>query len=162
MVYDQLVGNDEFWLHISDHYGIECQFRSKKNESSRLIDKNDDDEFKLVHKSALAIIAPNHAAEFIQKVRNIHDPQFNRWPPHINLLYPFFEDITLDTSQDSDSTQISQIFTCLSRFKPFRCDLDKLSTFDNNGIVFLEPSKESGEQMRKIYDDLVGLFTSNK
>jgi poly(A) polymerase len=116
-----------------------------------------------VHKSALAIIVPKYASEdFIQQVRKEHDPQVNRWPPHINLLYPFHEDIVLDISQDEEASVISNIFECLSRFKPFECDFEKISTFDNNNVVFLEPSKNAKDQMKLIYDALIELFDLDK
>lgn len=92
-------------------------------------------------------------------VRKDYDPQFNRWPPHINILYPFFEDISLDTSEDSRASVVGDIFSCLSRFKPFQCDLEHLNTFDNNGVVFLEPSKDAEKQMKMIYSELVRLFS---
>lgn len=159
---EMTVETNEFWMHPSDHYGIECQFRLT-DASKKLPDSSSSscvDSYKVVHKSALAIIIPNHeAAEFIQAVRKQHDPQFDRWPPHINVLYPFVEDITLDTGRESSqSSWIAQVFTCLARFQPFRCDLQRLSVFNNNGVVYLEPSREANNQIKKIYDELIGIF----
>lgn len=45
-----------------------------------------------VHKSALCIIPPLHLAAGVQRARCFRDKSFVRWPPHINLLYPFAED----------------------------------------------------------------------
>lgn len=43
----------------------------------------------LTHKAALAILPPSSIISPIEAVRRIHDRHFERWPPHINLLYPF-------------------------------------------------------------------------
>lgn len=46
-------------------------------------------------KSALAIIPSPEIWDGFQKIRSVHDKAYKRWPPHINLLYPFLpeEDI---------------------------------------------------------------------
>ncbi|KAF2194555.1 hypothetical protein K469DRAFT_706023 [Zopfia rhizophila CBS 207.26] len=43
----------------------------------------------LSHKSALALLPPSTITPPIEAVRQTHDKQFARWPPHINLIYPF-------------------------------------------------------------------------
>ncbi|USP80199.1 hypothetical protein yc1106_07473 [Curvularia clavata] len=44
---------------------------------------------QLSHKSALVLLPPPGIVEPIEAVRRVYDRQFFRWPPHINLLYPF-------------------------------------------------------------------------
>jgi 2'-5' RNA ligase len=39
--------------------------------------------------SALALLPPANITAPIEAVRRVHDRHFDRWPPHINLLYPF-------------------------------------------------------------------------
>src|SRR5690242_7022604 len=43
----------------------------------------------LTHKAALALLPPSSITAPIEAVRRVHDKHFARWPPHINLLYPF-------------------------------------------------------------------------
>lgn len=43
----------------------------------------------LSHKSSLVLIPPSSIAKPIETLRHKHDKQFHRWPPHINLVYPF-------------------------------------------------------------------------
>lgn len=45
-----------------------------------------------VFKSALCILLPYHLMQPVQKIRCFKDKSYVRWPPHINLLYPFWED----------------------------------------------------------------------
>jgi RNA 2',3'-cyclic 3'-phosphodiesterase len=41
------------------------------------------------HHSAVAVVPPADVWEPIQTIRRRHDRHFQRWMPHINLLYPF-------------------------------------------------------------------------
>lgn len=144
-------------MHPSDHYGIELKFSNNDTQKQSQIPTDQDTSPKLVFKSALAIIAPSHvAADLIQPIRHKYDPQVNRWPPHFNLLYPFFEDI-----HDENHEDFAKVFTSLARFAPFKCDLERLGMFENNGVVFLEPSRSSAQNMKAIYDQLIGIFTAD-
>lgn len=40
-------------------------------------------------KSALCVLVPPH--EDLQAVRRQHDQAYDRWPPHINLVFPFVD-----------------------------------------------------------------------
>lgn len=42
-----------------------------------------------VYTSAVVIIPPQEQWDSIQGIRKIHDRGYNRWMPHITLLYPF-------------------------------------------------------------------------
>jgi hypothetical protein len=44
------------------------------------------------HKSTVCIIPPLAVQQAVQSIRCFKDKSFVRWPPHINLLYPFIED----------------------------------------------------------------------
>lgn len=45
-----------------------------------------------VVKSALVVMPPPEAWIAIQRVRMVHDKSYYRWPPHLNVLYPFLPD----------------------------------------------------------------------
>lgn len=46
-----------------------------------------------VHQSAICIIPPKNIWSQIQAIRAVHDKSYIRWMPHINLMYPFYEDV---------------------------------------------------------------------
>ena len=41
-----------------------------------------------LHKVGICVVPPTSAWPAIQAVRREHDRHFERWPPHINLVYP--------------------------------------------------------------------------
>lgn len=43
----------------------------------------------LTYKTAIALLPPSSITSPIEAVRSVHDKHFKRWPPHINLIYPF-------------------------------------------------------------------------
>jgi len=47
---------------------------------------------KKVVRSALCMIPPESTWKPIQAIRAKHDKAYDRWMPHVNLLYPFYED----------------------------------------------------------------------
>jgi 2'-5' RNA ligase len=60
----------------------------------------------LTYKTALALLPPAAITPPIEAVRHVHDKNYRRWPPHINLIYPFLAS-PLETS-DSNSPRLSQ------------------------------------------------------
>ncbi|KAI0117000.1 hypothetical protein F4814DRAFT_414841 [Daldinia grandis] len=47
------------------------------------------DDMGCSYDTALCIIPPKHLWPSLDHLRMIHDPAYRRWPPHINLVYPF-------------------------------------------------------------------------
>ncbi len=136
-ILENQIESNKFYLHLSDHYGLGfcLNFTNSLHESS------------LVNKNTLAVVLPEYVVELVQKIRRKHDPQFERWPPHINLVYPFFE---LEEQNDSDQDSvIVDLLSCFHKFTPFECALNELDTFAK--VVYLKPDSESTAKLRKIY-----------
>jgi len=66
-----------------------------------------------VHRAAICIIPPLHICAAVQRIRCFKDKSFVRWPPHVNVLYPFHED-TGNCFQDASASAMQ----ALSLFKP--------------------------------------------
>eukprot|EP01083_Nonionella_stella_P145572 456440_1 len=48
-------------------------------------------------RSALCIIPPNDKWTEIQDIRRLHDPAYSRWMPHINIFFPFIDEVYFDS-----------------------------------------------------------------
>jgi 2'-5' RNA ligase len=94
-----------------------------------------------VYHTALAIVPPNEdAASWIrlQEIRyRLQDKGYFRWPPHINLCYPFID------STDFQAI-LPQIANELRDVSPFEVQLDGFGTFGgkDRGVCFLAPQPE--------------------
>lgn len=81
----------------------------------------------LTFKTALALLPPASITPPIEAVRRVHDKHFQRWPPHINLIYPFLAS-PLESS-DSNSPRLRQsirarIEKAISGVQAFHVSLD--------------------------------------
>ena len=117
------------------------------------------------------------AWERLTKARTeLKDPGLFRWPPHINLLYPFVDisntplsvsdgdgddDVAAadndDTAADRDNVSnnersILEKLTCaLEKCKPFHISLQHLGTFGgkHRGVLYMYPNSSWGEEEEK-------------
>ncbi|OQS04317.1 hypothetical protein THRCLA_03437 [Thraustotheca clavata] len=109
---------------------------------------------KLSHKATIAIIlkedAANELFNTVQSIREEHDRSFVRWPPHINLLYPFLE---------SPSSQLDEIVPRLehaiadANLQVISGSFPALHQFQHSpkrATVFLEPNDETRTQIQTL------------
>lgn len=120
----------ELHFHSSDHSALRCTMWIKDTVCSK-------PTMRKVHTTAVAIVPPFEVWPTIQKIREQHDSAYNRWPPHINLLYPFFEAEFINDVVDTISESVGGV-------QPFSLRLDRFSTF-RQGVVFLDSSHASPE-----------------
>jgi hypothetical protein len=98
----------------------------------------------LDYKSALAICPPKHTWHGIQNFRWLHDKQVKRWPPHINLLYPFVSTKSGNALADAEQA-VSH--ACRS-FQPFSVLIEHTRHFAHNkksATCWLDPLTEHNE-----------------
>lgn len=75
------------------------------------------------HTTAVVLIPPEAIQPPIQTIRRVHDRNFERWMPHITLLYPFapqqdFQDIIPAlTKVTQETTPFSVILTSFNAFR---------------------------------------------
>ena len=116
--------SDEFaWLHgtmlagqLRTRGGPSLVCRSDKSSRARtclrvMMSAESDPD----HKSALCVVAPRSAIAPIQELRCFKDKNFVRWPPHINLLYPFLPD-----AKDSFAGAAQTVAQALRTTPPFK------------------------------------------
>jgi 2'-5' RNA ligase len=69
------------------------------------------------------VIPPLEVCEPIQAIRQLHDRQVGRWPPHINLLYPFRSRAEFPSAAPRLSAAcvaVAPFRTTLGEFRSFR------------------------------------------
>ncbi|MBI4878820.1 MAG: 2'-5' RNA ligase family protein [Planctomycetes bacterium] len=104
------------------------------------------------HKSALCLIPPEGTWEPIQAIREVHDRQFERWMPHVNLLYPFLPAREFEA-------QIPVIARAVQEIRPFLVRLAAFSFFQHpsgGATVWLRP--EPAEPLIRLQQDLERAF----
>jgi 2'-5' RNA ligase len=101
---------------------------------------------KLSHRSALVLLPPSTITAPIEAVRCIHDKQFLRWPPHINLLYPFLESPSRSVGnlRNDISMRIEKVTHAI---KPFRISLSSYPPgifhhSQKNKTIWLDPATQ--------------------
>ncbi|CAH0055841.1 unnamed protein product [Clonostachys solani] len=51
--------------------------------------------------TALCLIPPKHLWEPVDRLRSLYDKAYNRWPPHVNLVYPFVQPDCLERAAEA-------------------------------------------------------------
>jgi len=101
---------------------------------------------ELDHKSAVCFVPPRELWDDpIQEIRCFNDKAFVRWPPHINLLYPFWKD-----TGDNFAEAARKLRRCLETLLPFRIAFENFSLFNhgNTCTVWLEPRSENLQDLQ--------------
>ena len=89
------------------------------------------------HTTAVVLIPPESVQPPIQAIRRIHDRNFERWMPHITLLYPFAE------RHDFESV-IPALENAAQQISPFSVEFARFDAFQHRKscTMFLVPEPE--------------------
>src|SRR5215469_14176284 len=85
---------------------------------------------------SLVLIPTVIIQEPIQSIRSKHDKQFHRWPPNINLVYPFLATPPSDPSETDNET-------ALETQSPVKCRIRRV-TRDTPPFTLLLSAKSPG------------------
>ena len=98
-----------------------------------------DDPFakvRLEHTSTIALVPPEHVWPRLQAARRqLRDKGLYRWPPHLNLLYPFLP-------PQHYREGVAALAPTLAEIEPFSITLDRLAIFGGRrrGVLWCGPS----------------------
>lgn len=74
--------------------------------------------------TALCIIPPTHLTQEINRLRALYDKAYEKWPPHVNIIYPFVNPETLPRAVELVRSTFVQ-----NKIEPFQFNLDKAGFF---------------------------------
>lgn len=98
------------------------------------------------HDTALCIIPPQSLWPAINRLRSLNDKAYAKWPPHINLVYPFVRPEVLEEA----ANVLSQID--ISDLLPLHICIADADAFvhDKHNTLFLKPDPKSGGDLHAL------------
>ncbi|EPS39563.1 hypothetical protein H072_6651 [Dactylellina haptotyla CBS 200.50] len=107
--------------------------------------------------TALALVLPSSHLDIVQPFRSLYDAAAIKWPPHINLFYPFVHSATLGAASEFLSQNLHSI--CET---PIRIRFSDVEVFQGGkkrpSFLVLRPDEESEKRIQEIYELLSSEF----
>ncbi|MEO1430386.1 MAG: poly(A) polymerase [Cyanobacteria bacterium J06633_8] len=106
-----------------------------------------------VYQSAIVIIPPEDIFLAIQTIRQRYDARFERWMPHINLIYGFLPESYFDRAAEVITSAVAQI-------QPFTVTLNNFETFTHrkSSTAWLHPIPQPETALHQLQALLQSLF----
>ncbi|RKH74675.1 poly(A) polymerase [Corallococcus aberystwythensis] len=135
-------------LFASDHFGLRCVLRRETVASPVGLAART--STALVHHTALVLIPPDDVWGPIQALRKKHDAKFQRWMPHITLLYPFVPEEDFETAE-------ALLVDALQGVEPFDVTLSTFGHFEHraNATAWLRPDDQPSGALAALHVKLV-------
>ena len=102
---------------------------------------------------ALCIVPPEEVTKKIQPIRERHDRNHKRWPPHINICFPFVAEAHIPDA-------IRELTRVVSTIAPFELTLEEAVVWNNasKGLTVLLASKPDDTWPKIIESQVIHLF----
>ncbi|KAK6514540.1 hypothetical protein TWF281_004738 [Arthrobotrys megalospora] len=101
--------------------------------------------------TALALVLPESTMDIIQPFRSLYDAAAIKWPPHLNLFYPFVQPSSLEAASEYLSEHIHTI--CKT---PLSIRFGSVEVFSGGkkrpSFLVLRPDEESEEFIQDVYE----------
>jgi uncharacterized protein (UPF0248 family)/2'-5' RNA ligase len=111
------------------------------------------------HHTSLCLVPPRHLWPSIDRLRALYDKAYKKWPPHINLIYPFVSPDTLP--RVAEVIQAALQFRAEAGEAPLRLSLDAVDVFPHkhDNTIFIEDSdKERTAHLAGLRRDILKLL----
>lgn len=104
------------------------------------------------HDSSLCIIPPKNLWPKFDHLRSLYDKAYEKWPPHINLVYPFVRVENLPNASALVASQLSSMSEDISS-DPIKTNLGAADVFPHkhdNTIFIYDNDKERKSRLEKL------------
>ncbi|TGJ81024.1 hypothetical protein E0Z10_g7745 [Xylaria hypoxylon] len=99
------------------------------------------------HDTALCIIPPKRFWPLFNRLRSLHDKAYEKWPPHINLIYPYVGVENLSSASELVASVASQ--TSLDAVK-IRLDAADVFSHRHDNTIFIYDNDK--ERISRLHD----------
>ncbi|MEQ8465042.1 poly(A) polymerase [Coleofasciculus sp. E1-EBD-02] len=134
-------------LYPSDHFGIRAVLDYSTSTTAAL------QAIPPVYRSAVVVIPSAEVLPAIQAIRRRYDRRFDRWMPHINLLYGFVPEEYFEEAAQA-------IALTLAQWQPFEVTLTSFETFKHRSscTAWLRPVPQPPDALYQLQVVLQQLF----
>ncbi len=128
----------------SDHYGLSLNIIHQKATEKIEPPSNFWNTIASTYRSAIVILPDEHTSKKVQTIRQQFDRKYNRWMPHITLLYGFLPDRYFEQAAQ-------ELSTVLKAFSVFELELKQYQFFNQKTetIAWLEPIETNQDSRLK-------------
>ncbi|CAM4875460.1 unnamed protein product [Rotaria socialis] len=135
---------DNKHMNQSDHYALQLIVNFRVRSIS--------------HRSALSFMPPMNIWPSVQSFREKYDPLFNQWPPHINLLWPFFD---FNDTEDDEENILLPLRLLLAQYKSFDIEINEINSLEDAHITFMKLDENSTEYVKQLHENIKQIFSQD-